>query len=100
MPKKLTQIKDTLTPRRFFYVTDDEDARFRVEVTKTLTTLEAATAHAASIARKLAADDFWQGFVVAVTDVRGNEIARIPIHPRWKGMRGRPRAKRATRGRS
>jgi hypothetical protein len=76
--------RETLPARYFFYVTDNKDFHYKVEVLKTLPTLEAATRHAVSIASKLAKDNAWHGFEVAVRGNRGNEIVRIPIDPSTK----------------
>jgi hypothetical protein len=79
--------RETLQRLYLFYVTDNKDFFYKVEVAKILPTLEAATTHAAIIASKLAEDDDWHGFEVAVKGNRGNEIVRIPIDPSKKRMR-------------
>jgi hypothetical protein len=39
----------------------------------------AAEAHATQIAKELSEDDTWYGGWISVEDIRGNQIARVPI---------------------
>jgi hypothetical protein len=68
-------------PRYFFEITDGGRS-YKDEVGRTFPVPEATKAHAVTIAGELAADDGWGDYVVSVRDEKGNEIARVPIHPK------------------
>jgi hypothetical protein len=44
-----------------------------------LSDVEKAIAYGGRVATELAGEPRWEGYVIAITDVNGAEIARIPI---------------------
>jgi hypothetical protein len=60
----------------YFHVTNGR--QYRDEIGKVFPSHQEAVAHAAVVARELACDGDWNGFVVSVTDADGAVIARVP----------------------
>ena len=58
------------------------DARSKTDPDETgvvLSDVEGAIAYGRRVAADLAGEPRWEGYVIAITDVKGAEIARIPI---------------------
>jgi hypothetical protein len=63
---------------RYRFIISDGDS-FEHAIEAAYASPAAAEAHAAQIARELSEDDTWHGGRILVIDMRGNEIARVPI---------------------
>jgi hypothetical protein len=64
-------------PRYYFHLRNGK--QYPDEAGTVFSTPMEAVAHASRLALELGQDKDWDGFVVAVTDERGNEIARVPV---------------------
>lgn len=70
--------------RYFFHaMRSTHDARTKIaypdETGVVLSDVEGAIAYGRRVATELAGEPRWEGYVIAITDVNGAEIARIPI---------------------
>ncbi|WP_295557163.1 hypothetical protein [uncultured Hyphomicrobium sp.] len=64
--------------RYYFHLENDESIHID-HLGKDFEYVESAKVHAASVARKLAATDRWQGWSLRVIDARNAEVTNIPI---------------------
>lgn len=63
--------------RYFFHVSNGR--RYPDDTGKLFSTLAEAIAYASDLARELGQDEGWDGFVISVTDIEGQEIVRMPV---------------------
>jgi hypothetical protein len=70
-------------PRYFFHaMRSTGDARSKTDPDETgvvLSDVEEAIAYGRRVATELTGEPRWEGYLIAITDVNGAEIARIPI---------------------